>query len=370
MLFKKNIPVGVSAPARKAIKICLWTTVVLMTIFGIKNSMMHYFISKFKNELPWVHLSQAKIQDFPENYHTVGIFVASKAIEISPSVGGIIEEVLFKPGQIVKKDDPLIQLDAHIEHAQLLQQRAEYKLQLRLYQQIKQLYASKNVAETQYLQTKANLKKAHALYNEVFWRWKLKTVRAPFDGIMGISHVFEGQYLSPGQTPVAKLQQTNPIYLDFHVPERFYPYLHLGQKIKLTTSHQEQKIYTTPITTIEPYADTLAHTLLVRAELNASELNVIPGEFANITLKRHPNKKAITIPTQALIASTKGTSVYVAIPQKEPEVWRIHQTPVQVGISKNMQTLIKKGLEGDEWLVDTGTQKISDGRLVKMKSKA
>jgi hypothetical protein len=80
------------------------------------------------------------------------------------------------------------------------------------------------------------------------------------------------------------------------VPERFYPYLHLGQPIQLTTSHQEQKTYTTPITTIEPYADTLAHTLLVRAELNASSLNVIPGEFANVALKLHLNKKAIASP--------------------------------------------------------------------------
>ena len=46
-----------------------------------------------------------------------------------------------------------------------------------------------------------------------------KTIRAPFTGVLGLRKVNLGQYVAPG-TPMVSLQQLDPIYLDFSLPEQ------------------------------------------------------------------------------------------------------------------------------------------------------
>src|SRR5690606_22358411 len=46
-----------------------------------------------------------------------------------------------------------------------------------------------------------------------------KTIRAPFDGVLGIRRVDIGQYLQPGP-PVVSLAQLDPIFVNFALPEQ------------------------------------------------------------------------------------------------------------------------------------------------------
>ncbi|HEY3251952.1 MAG TPA: efflux RND transporter periplasmic adaptor subunit, partial [Ignavibacteria bacterium] len=52
-------------------------------------------------------------------------------------------------------------------------------------------------------------------------------------------------------------------------------------------------------------------TLLLRAICNNPQRKLLPGTFAEVTLKLSENKSAILIPTQALVPKLKGQSVYV-----------------------------------------------------------
>ena len=46
-----------------------------------------------------------------------------------------------------------------------------------------------------------------------------KTLRAPFDGRAGIITINPGAYLNSGTT-IVTLQQLDPIFVDFHLPQR------------------------------------------------------------------------------------------------------------------------------------------------------
>ena len=46
-----------------------------------------------------------------------------------------------------------------------------------------------------------------------------KTVRAPFSGRLGISNIYPGQYLTPGDK-ITMLQTLDPIFVDFYIPQQ------------------------------------------------------------------------------------------------------------------------------------------------------
>ena len=57
-----------------------------------------------------------------------------------------------------------------------------------------------------------------------------KTIRAPFDGRLGIRQVDVGQYLAPG-TAVVTLQSLDPIFVDFTLPQQDIAQIRVGQKV-------------------------------------------------------------------------------------------------------------------------------------------
>src|SRR6185312_5321278 len=61
-----------------------------------------------------------------------------------------------------------------------------------------------------------------------------KIIRAPFAGHVGIRLVDVVQYLNPG-TPIVSLQQLDPIYVDFTLPEQALTQIQVGQKLSAKT---------------------------------------------------------------------------------------------------------------------------------------
>src|SRR5690625_6136919 len=55
-------------------------------------------------------------------------------------------------------------------------------------------------------------------------------VRAPFDGIVGLTYISEGAYVTPS-TRIASLQNTDSVRLDFTIPERYSANVRMGSQI-------------------------------------------------------------------------------------------------------------------------------------------
>src|SRR5690625_7881353 len=55
-------------------------------------------------------------------------------------------------------------------------------------------------------------------------------VRAPFDGIVGLTYISEGAYVTPS-TRIASLQNTDSVRVDFTIPERYSANVRMGSQI-------------------------------------------------------------------------------------------------------------------------------------------
>jgi membrane fusion protein (multidrug efflux system) len=362
---------NLSKTNQKLLKLLIIFSGILLSFYYGKNLIIKHFIGEFLKKPPVVAIGQTQSTPWVENYQTIGQIKAIKAINLSAQAPGLIRKINFHPGQKVKHHRLLVQLDDRLEKAQFSLELADYKLQQKLFEQQEQLWKTKTIAQSQYIQAKANLEKAKASLKAAKAQLHEKQIRAPFSGIVGIPEVHLGEYITPGQQHIASLQQINHLYIDFYLPEKYYSQLKIGNLIHFKTQESDKFVKKAKIYAIEPASQQMAHTIWIRAKINNRKQQFIPGLFAHIQIPVKTYRNVLSIPTSALLGSSKGAMVYVASEKIHPDTkksaWFVEQRLVKTGPAKNNQTLIVAGLEPKEWIITSGTQKVQPSSWVSVK---
>ena len=230
-----------------------------------------------------------------------------------------------------------------------------------MHTQYQTLYQQQNLSKTQFLESKARLEKAQASYEEARAQWQHKKILAPFSGVMGIPHIYPGLYITPGQKDLIRIVQLHHLWIDFDIPEKFYPHLQIGQKISL-----ENQLHAR-IIAIEPLSQQLAHTIHVRARLEHDKGHFVPGQFIKIKVPVSPTQTLISLPTKAILASPSGLQVFTAVFDAKQKSYRAVAKNIDVFQNFKTNTLISKGLSPNDWVLDAGTQKITDGQAIHLR---
>lgn len=175
-----------------------------------------------------VGVVELTLQDVPRAVTLPGRAVAFQEVELRPRVGGVVEEILYSPGQPLKVGDPLFRIDdaayvaaqasamadlatarANLPVAQSAYDRAE-KLSGRGYTEAEVDEARANLAEA-----KATLEAAQAAldYAETELSWT--TITSPISGRADVSTVSVGDLVTVGQSDaLTTIVRSNPIYVD------------------------------------------------------------------------------------------------------------------------------------------------------------
>lgn len=350
-----------SSQARKTLYICLGFSLLLLVFYLSKLSVIHYFIQKFAHQKPYVHAIHPKTTQFTKYYHSIGECKAVKIVDLSPHIAGHVQSIHFKANEIVKNGQLLVQLEDKVESAQKSLQWTEYQLQKKLHEQYSALYQHQHLSKTQFLESKARLEKAHAAYQQARAQWLHKKILAPFSGVMGIPNLYPGLYIAPGQKDLARIVQVQPLYLDFDMPEKFYTKLHKGMRIQLPGHHLAK------IIAIEPLSQQLAHTIHIRAQLSHHQKHFIPGQTIKIKIPVGASQTFLSLPTSALIASPHGMQIFTAIYDQKDKSYKVMRKPIKVFQNFKNNTLIASELTPEDWVIDAGTQKITDGQAIHLR---
>src|SRR4030042_1283672 len=93
-----------------------------------------------------------------------------------------------------------------------------------------------------------------------------KTIRAPFNGRLGIRQVNLGQILREGD-PIVTLQNLDPIFVDFTLPQQELPSVRMGLTVQVATDALPGESLKGRITTINPLVDAETRQITVQATL-------------------------------------------------------------------------------------------------------
>ena len=207
--------------------------VVLYGWDSFKQSMMKAAFAKMAPPPPAVTTLVAKGQTWQPVLSAVGSLKAVNGVQISTDLAGIVSEIAFESGKPVKKGDLLIKLDPQQEEAQARAAQARLDLAKVSLARKKDLLDKKAAAQADYDAVAAEARQAQAALEEVRAVIDRKTIRAPFDGVLGIRLVNLGQYINAGAS-IVPLESSDPIYAEFNLPQQNLGQIALKKKMRLT----------------------------------------------------------------------------------------------------------------------------------------
>ncbi|HQT43706.1 MAG TPA: efflux RND transporter periplasmic adaptor subunit [Halothiobacillus sp.] len=297
----------------------------------------------------------------------IGTLRATQSTQLATEVNGLVKAIHFESGQTVKAGQILLELNADPLKAQLDQLKANVELARqnlkRDQAQLKIQAISQAVVDSDAATLKATLAQIEAQDALI----AQKTLRAPFAGKLGIRQVDLGQYLAPGAS-IVSLQQLDPMYLDFTVPQTELDLIQLGSTITVDTNALPGQTFTGKIMAIEPQINTNTRNLTVRAELANPKGELLPGLFATAKISQGAPQEYLTLPSTAIAYNPYGSTVFVVVDngkdaEGKPKL-TVEQRVVTTGATRGDQVAVLSGIKAGETIVTAGQIKLRNGAPV------
>jgi membrane fusion protein (multidrug efflux system) len=309
---------------------------------------------------------RAQPESWQPQLRAVGTLHAFQGADLAFEVAGLVTGIGFQAGQDVRAGTVLVQLRDDADRAQLAALRASAVLAQQTYTRDAALIKSNAIAKADYDSALANLNNIHAQIDEQQAVVDKKAIRAPYDGRIGIRQVDVGQYVNAGQV-VVTLQQLDPIYVDFQVPQQNLSALSVGEKVTVTTDAAAGATFDGTIAAFDPKVDPDTRNVHVRAAVRNPDGKLLPGMFATVIVAHGAPQTPITLPQTAIVFSPYGDTVFVVTKAKDAkgrDTLIAQQRFVTLGEMRGDQVAILSGLKPDEDVVSAGQIKLKNGSPV------
>ncbi len=302
---------------------------------------------------------------------------------ITSQVNGLITAVHYKEGQLVRKGQPLIDIDDRSYRATLLQSQgvldrdqgilAQARMDLERYQAA---WARQAIAKQQLddqekivLQDEGTVKNDQGLvqYNEV--QVSYCHINSPITGRVGLRLVDPGNVVSAnGSTVLAVITQIQPITVVFTIPEdslsQVQDRLRHGAKLPVDAYDRTSvtKIDAGTLLTLDNQVDTTTGTVKGRASFVNRNSSLFPNQFVNTKLLVNTLRQATLVPSSAI--QHNGNTAFVYLIENDTA----HQQSVKTLVTNGNTTAVD-GIKPGDVVADSSFDKLQDKAKVAVSKK-
>ncbi len=292
----------------------------------------------------------------------IGTAHSINGVELAVETDGIVKAILFQANEKVAAGQHLAQIDDVVERAALAASQAELDLAETQLTRAKELRTRGVTAISDLDQAQAGAMSARAQVERLTAMMNLKSLEAPFDGVIGIPQVEVGAYVMPG-TVYATLQDLDNMRVDFSVPEQQVRLVMMGMPVTLTTEVGATTL-SGKITAIEPRIDPNSRLVNIRAEFaNLEGSRVNPGQFLRVRVELPSEDNVVALPQTVLSSTLYGDSVFVVHTEGEGDEAKskVEQVFVKAGRRSLGLVEIVEGLKAGDIVVSAGQNRLSGG---------
>jgi multidrug efflux system membrane fusion protein len=309
---------------------------------------------------------------------SIGTVTPVYTASITSQVNGVVTAVHFTEGQIVRKGDPLIDIDPRQYQATLMQAQGTLERDENLLSQAKMdlqryedAWARKAIPkqtlddqEKLVLQTQGTVKIDQGTVQFDQIQLDYCHITAPFTGRVGLRLVDPGNVVqSTGTLTLAVITQIQPITIIFTIPEDNLSQVttRLRKNAKLTVDAYDRavlkKIATGTLLTLDNQIDTTTGTVKARALFENKDAALFPNEFVNTRLLVDTLPGATIIPSSAIQHNGQVAFVYVL----QDNV--AHLRNIKPGVTDGGTTEVA-GISPGEVLANSSFDKLQDNAKV------
>lgn len=298
--------------------------------------------------------------------NAVGSTESVNGVVLSADLAGVVEEIAFESGRAAKAGDLLVQLNVEQEKAVLKSAEARRQLAQLNLQRVQSLLGKRVSAQSEYDQAAAEFQQASAVVDETKAIIERKTIRAPFDGVLGIRMVNKGQYLQSGD-PIVPLQSTESLYVNFNLPQQDLTSLKAGNPVRVIVPGKSDLVFDGKIHAIDSLVDAETRNIKVQALVDNAEGKLRAGMFTRVEVILPLEEKILAVPSTAISYAPYGDSVYVIEEMKDPQgntYLGARQQFVKLGPARGDLITVASGLKPGDQVATAGVFKLRNGAAV------
>lgn len=327
-----------------------------------------------------VGVATAVKSDLPVVLDALGTVTAASTVTVRPQVSGILKELKFKEGGMVKAGQVVAQIDPAQFEMALMQatgqrQRDEAQLEnARLTLKRYQTLLGQDSIARQDVDTQAALVKQlegtvmtdRAAEGTARLNLGYTKVVSPISGRAGLKVVDIGNLVSTSDAGgVVVVTQLSPIDVQFSVPQdkvqTIQERLNAGSALAAlaldrTRTHTLDK---GSLSALDNQVDVQTGTVRAKARYANDKMALFPSQFVNVRLELGNITGAVLVPVTALRHSNNGDFVYVLKADKTVTVRMVTR-----GQATTDMVEIRAGLEAGEQVITEGADRLKEGAKV------
>lgn len=379
----KAKPAPPRAPKRgRFLRVLIWIAVLGVFALGFYLVSMPKEAPKGRVGAPTtVTTTTAKTGSIGVYLDAIGTVTPVYTASIFSQVTGVVVSVNYQEGQIVKKGDPLVDIDDRQYQAQLVQAQGalqrdqnvlgQASMDLARYQAA---WARNGVAkqllddqEKLVLQEQGTVKNDEGAVQFDQLQVEYCHIKAPIDGRVGLRPVDPGNLITAGtsssSTPLVVITQIQPITVVFTIAEdsldQVMEQLRNGAKLTVDVYDRaaQKKLASGELIAVDNQIDTTTGTVKVRASFANDDFALFPNQFVNARLLVKTLPDVTLIPSAAIQQNGQTSFVYVV----QDDV--AHLRNIKPGVSDNGFTQVD-GVNPGDVLADSSFDKLQDNSKI------
>jgi len=333
---------------------------------------------------PPTPVSVAKVTQkmMPVEVIAVGNVEAISTVSIRAQVAGEVQSIRFKEGDFVTKGQVLLTIDPRPYEAALAQAKATLardkatgaynRTQAQRYktlfdqgivpaEQVESMTSAADAADAVLNADEAAVKTAEL-------NLEYCTISSPIDGRTGTIMVKPGNLVKVADVPIVVINQVNPIYVNFTVPQQYWPDIkedvdRRALRVAVTIPQALDRPIQGTLTFVDNIVDSTTGTIHLRGTFDNPQNRLWPGLYVSVllTLSQQPN--ATVVPAHAIVSTQQGSYVYVVKPSNTVE-----QRTVVPNRTIENETVVDKGLHSGEVIVTDGQINLVPGAKIEIKN--
>ena len=348
-----------------------------------------------KNRILTVGTMSPIKQDLDVRLTYTADLIPNQLVNIFSRVDGYIAKIYVDKGDLVKANQLLVEID-HTDYvhavnqakanllsakAKVVQQEAAVRnaaLTLdRMQALIKDQFVSQQDLDTALVNRDAALALQDSLRAQVqqmdvalaqaVTNLAYASIRAPFAGYIAERNLDPGAYVS-GTTAststmsrgILSVHDVETVRTLIEVVEKDVPLVKVGQRADVRAEAYPNEVFEGTVTRIVQALNRATRTMTVEVDLPNKDHRLKGGMFARVEVLVGKHPQAIQIPLDAVSRLEESQYVYVVKDGKA------HQVPVELGARAENRVEVVKGLTGDEQVIVSGKDLVSEGAAVQM----
>lgn len=326
-------------------------------------------------------------KDVPVVGEWIGTLDGSVNADIRPKVEGYVLRQLYKEGQVVRRNDPLFEIDprqfrAALEQARGTRARAEAQLAkaTKDVERFTPLAAQRAISQQELDNAVAaerdgrgGLAAAGAALDQAALNLEWTTVRSPIDGIAGLAHTQTGELVNT-QAVMTTVSTVDPIRVTIGISEReymdraalinrvSYPTTERGPSLDLILEDGTVFPEKGKAVLVDREINVKTGTLTVKGFFPNPNNILRPGQYAHVRAELGVRPGALVVPQRAITELQGGARVAVAGADGKAEIRSVELGPHTADL-----WVVEKGLKLGDNVIVSGLQYLRPGTPIVVK---